>query len=791
MIEAQINGNNQPAVEQAPPNPEQQADIGHQALDALAEGHDNHAQQIEALQAVIAQMQGQIDSLRGQAEPSSAVDSPEQASAPSSPETETKEKQKPDSVRDLERLAEITGRPVDDPELIKLNLRLKAERFDELTKAYDAQEGTVRQEGFLQDVATAKRELEEAMYLYDPKFAEMDQQLLRTKAVYDRTTDPEEKRKLREELFRLKDVGSVSAGNEDRPGGSPRRDEADRLTTKLGDISASLEGSEILATYNAHKSESPEEPFSSRRRTDTETWSGKPEYDSNGMYIGYSPARTGSWTLEPKAPLELSSVAEAVSNEEPITAETETPAAESEETGAEVDSEAPTRMEVPPVNTGNYPELYARRKNLVGGDQEALKAEADRVSAELTANVEARVNNFMVDNPNASPEQIRQFSLTCYVEAQSALQQDVIAAVDGRGYTDASGVERGKSGLRRFGSWLDKHGSKIKKGMLIVGVVGAVAITGGVAAGVIVPAFALGAGTAIGAAKGASIALGMSRHGSKESSSRSIDVSNESYQTMFEQMSPADATRFARMSDYIMNQYNAAADTDHAQNVRKSRRAAVTGAVIGAIAGSITFSSPQVSSTPNDTIVPNTAPDIPHHTIQPGELTGQVINKTLSQMGIDGSRFVNADGSTNMQALFDVVPKSQWHSVEALANGTHSVAGADNLSNEGIRYVIQSVVNNHDWGTQVINNVSSSTELVPNLPVTIATWVTGAILAAGFGRQAAEERRRRQSPQPAAPAPQTSTPPAQPSVPSPAPQPIPSAPQPVAPIPAPAPQATV
>ena len=786
MTEAQINGNNQPAIEQAPPNPEQQADIGHQALDALAEGHDNHAQQIEALQAVIAQMQGQLDSLRGQVEQSSAVDSPEQTSAPSSPEAETKEKQKPDSVRDLERLAEITGRPVDDPELIKLNLRLKAERFDELTKAYDAQEGTVRQEGFLQDVATAKRELEEAMYLYDPKFAEMDQQLHRTKAAYDRTTDPEEKRKLREELFRLKNLGSVSSGNEDRPGGSPRRDEADRLASRLDDITTSLDGSEILATYDANKSEHPEDPPSSRRRTDTKDWKGHDEF-KNGIYVGSSPERTGDWILEPKAPLELSNEAELTSVEAPVESETENLAVESDDSGAEVDSEAPTRMEVPPVNTGNYPELYARRKNLVGGDQEALKAEADRVSAELTANVEARVNNFMVDNPNATPEQIRQFSLTCYVEAQSALQQDVIAAVDGRGYTDASGVERGNSGLRRFGAWLDKHGSKIKKGMLIVGVVGAVAITGGVAAGVIVPAFAIGAGTAIGAAKGASIALGMSRHGSKESSSRSIDVSNESYQTMFEQMSPADATRFARMSDYIMNQYNTAADTDHAQNVRKSRRAAVTGAVIGAIAGSITFSSPEVSSTPNNTTVPNTTPDIPHYTIKEGEYTGQVIMNTLNKMGIDGSRFANADGSTNMEALFDVISKDQWRSFEALPNGTHSMAGADNLSNEGIRYVIQSVVNNHDWGTHVTNDVSSTTELVPNLPVTIATWVTGAILAAGFGRQAAEERRRRRSPQPAAPAPQPSTPPAQPSVPTLAPQ----APKPVAPIPAPAPQAAV
>jgi len=261
MSEAPIHENIAPTEEQATPSPEQQDDTGHQVLEVVTGEIDALRQENEALRERLAQIEAQLGA--------QVTGGEVQASSSSSLENETREQHKPDSVRDLERLAEITGRPVDDPELIKLNLRLKAERFDELTKAYEAQEGTVRQEGFLQDVATAKRELEEAMYLYDPKFAEMDQQLSRTKAAYDRTTDPEEKRKLREELFRLKDTGSVSPGKEDRPGGSPRRDEADRLTARLGDISASLEGSEILATYNAHKSEYQEKPLSCRRRTDT------------------------------------------------------------------------------------------------------------------------------------------------------------------------------------------------------------------------------------------------------------------------------------------------------------------------------------------------------------------------------------------------------------------------------------------------------------------------------------------------------------------------------------------
>lgn len=255
-----------------------------------------------------------------------------------SAEKETKE-QKSDSQRDLERLSQITGRPVDDPDLLKLNLRIKAERFAQLTAAYDAQAGTVRQEGFMQDLATAKRELEEAMYLYDPKFAEMDEQEARTKALYERTTDPEEKAKLRQELFRLRDHGSVGDGNEERPGGTPRRDAADQLAGRIADIARSLDGSEILATYQLNSLQYPEEPINSRRRTDTKDWRGKPEFE-NGVYVGSSPERTGEWVLEPKAPIAPKGEVKTGESPEAVSEEPSQPSSEeAQSTDAEVVSE--------------------------------------------------------------------------------------------------------------------------------------------------------------------------------------------------------------------------------------------------------------------------------------------------------------------------------------------------------------------------------------------------------------------------------------------------------------------
>ena len=689
--------------------PEQQLDTDDAVLQELAVGHDQQQQQIAAMQARIDELEARLA-----AQVSGTVGSDSES------ENGREVEQLSDTARDLERLAAITGRPADDKELLKLHLRLKLDQFNTLTEAYDAQEGTVRQEGFMQDMATAKRELEEAMFLCDPAIRKVFEKQERVRLQLERTTDPSEKRRLMQELRRLKDHGRI-VGNE-----QPRRDIADRFTDRLGDIASSLDGSEILATYELHKGEYPEDPISSRRRTDTVDWRGRPEYDENGVYIGSSPEKNeGRWVLEPKPPLESQD-----STEPPIDQPPEPP----KPPEPPIDTPPSEKVEVPPFNLGDYPELYARMKNLVGGDKEKLEAEAERVSQEIAANMAARRQNFLVENPNATPEQLSQFMLQCLVEAENKLQDDILAAIDGRGYTDAEGHEKGKSALRRFGAWMDRHGKALKRGMLIAGAVGVVGLTAGVAAGAIVPAFAIGAGTAWGAARGALAGLGMSRHGSKESASKTVDV------TEFLRMSPEDQAKYASITDYLMDQFNKSADADHRTNVRRSAIAASIGALVGGIAGSISFNSPHTVSETHP--VPNDPPEIPHHTIKDGELTGQVIQKTLNQMGLNGDRFVNPDGSTNLDLIVNKYfggDWNLWHSVNALPNGTHSMAGADSMSNEGIKRVLETIVNNHDWGTHLEG--STSTQLLPNLPANIAAQISGLFLAGGLSRQAAESTR--------------------------------------------------
>ena len=78
--------------------------------------------------------------------------------------------------RELERLARITGRVPDDKRVIALNLALRYERYKAFRDMYEdaKRHHTVIQQPGLEDFATAKRELEEAMYLYDQKLENID-----------------------------------------------------------------------------------------------------------------------------------------------------------------------------------------------------------------------------------------------------------------------------------------------------------------------------------------------------------------------------------------------------------------------------------------------------------------------------------------------------------------------------------------------------------------------------------------------------------------------------------------
>ena len=99
-------------------------------------------------------------------------------------ESEPQEAEKSFTQRELERIAKAIGTTTDDEEVLKINLVLRYKAFKQLKDFYETKDDTeagtkhttMLQQGTKEDIATAKRELEEAMYLYDPSFEAADEE---------------------------------------------------------------------------------------------------------------------------------------------------------------------------------------------------------------------------------------------------------------------------------------------------------------------------------------------------------------------------------------------------------------------------------------------------------------------------------------------------------------------------------------------------------------------------------------------------------------------------------------
>lgn len=228
---------------------------------------------------------------------------------------EQREHAKEFTARELDRLAEITGRTPDDEGVIALNLALRYRKYQqakalvEKTKQdnENSKTKTMIQHGTMEDIATLKRELEEAMYLYDSRFAEMDEAQKKKEAKdsyrqYERVENGEnhnepgywlkvyQARKARRE-------GYNGADGEHYAGYDEKRDAtAEDLADRLDDITREVEDSEVFKTYEWNKGDFPEENMRDRR--DGLKGTGKNGLLVNGRYDDID------WKLYPHAPAE-------------------------------------------------------------------------------------------------------------------------------------------------------------------------------------------------------------------------------------------------------------------------------------------------------------------------------------------------------------------------------------------------------------------------------------------------------------------------------------------------------
>ncbi|HRN90256.1 MAG TPA: hypothetical protein PK265_00545 [Candidatus Saccharibacteria bacterium] len=411
------------------------------------------------------------------------------------------------------------------------------------------------------------------------------------------------------------------------------------------------------------------------------------------------------------------------------------------------------------LSFGNYPELYAQRKNLMSTveGREKLEAEGKEVAKNLTDYVTSKLADFMEHNPDASEDQIRQATMGFYLEANNNLEKEIIDHIDGV-KVDGHETKGAEGALRRFGAWMDRHGNKIKIGLLVAGGIGLAATGIGLAAGGITIGVAASAGTALGAIKGTAIGTLLQRQGSKRSAVREVDLSQgETAKDLTANLDSADRETFETYSAWIMSQYDSAADQDHAKNVKRTTTAAIVGGALGAMAGSLHIDTITSHDVTTSVEIPNSASEVVSHQIAPGELSGQVLDKLFADNKIDisqflqthnivgqGNSFALSDGSTNI-GLIHAVENALGPDFGVIGQ-THSFAGADALSNDGIRSIFEAIHNNVDWGSHSVSTTTTVNGSEINWPWTIATAGSASLVGDSVAKLVGDIERRRQKP---------------------------------------------
>lgn len=419
----------------------------------------------------------------------------------------------------------------------------------------------------------------------------------------------------------------------------------------------------------------------------------------------------------------------------------------------------PDRMPEIEFRANNYPELYARVKNLMSTeeDQRQLEAEGGKLTESMAAYVQAAVWEFMKNNPSATPEQIQQETLKQFVVANDTLEKDILDHIDGRKVDGQETKGRLKGVARRFNAWMDRHGDKVKKALLITGGVGLIATGAGAAAGTISLGAALGWGTAIGATKGALLGTLLQRHGSKNSEARNVaaDVmESDEWKTAIANLDPTNRKKFLAIAEVLVLNYDLSAAGDHEANVKRTKRAAIIGAALGALAGSMVAESPYSRETIEQQTVPKVMPEVISHQIVPNELSGQVLDKLALDNNINLSQFLESNNITGYGESFTLpngsTNEALIHAIERTLNvnfgtigATHSYAGDDALTNDGIRAIFEAIFNKNYGGSTTVDVPTTETGIATNQAWTFVTAgsasLVGGWLAKKFGDRKAKQ----------------------------------------------------
>ena len=171
---------------------------------------------------------------------------------------------------ELERLAKITGRVPDDDGVKELNLALRYREYEKRLNAYNEAKrtNTMMQQGPMEDLATAKRELEEAMYLYDQAFAKRDDETAKLNEEQRRHNIKDQEKSRQpgsgkhmydsDKTWVQARLERNQTYNEKRENVAQSREEsAKRLEKRMPDLVSNIEQSEVYLTYDLNKEGEP------------------------------------------------------------------------------------------------------------------------------------------------------------------------------------------------------------------------------------------------------------------------------------------------------------------------------------------------------------------------------------------------------------------------------------------------------------------------------------------------------------------------------------------------------
>lgn len=321
---------------------------------------------------------------------------------------------------ELDRIAKITGRTADDPEVIKLNLALRTQEYNKYKAMLDNAEAnnTMMQQGAMEEAASAKRELEEAIYLYDEVFAKKD-------AATTNLNEEQKRHDMKDRANPNKHFGEGTANtsnswvqtklarnktyNEQRDKVAEERDAAaERITGELDKIASEVQDTEIFKTYEMHKDDHPAESIKTRR-------AGFENVGKDGFYTSTKDGLKVDWKLYPREPEEIKAQDPVKSTEKPaikidvMEAETTSEVAEQpkddfEAMGIEVinlppDGDVEVASGIAGEKVDGFDEIFA--------ELDKLKRETDQKFEELQRQIEQKFDEIkdkrFEGDPGAAP----------------------------------------------------------------------------------------------------------------------------------------------------------------------------------------------------------------------------------------------------------------------------------------------------------------------------------------------------------------------------------------------------